>query len=236
LFRTGDILPETKLIMANYPHNPTGQIATRGWWENRCRYCEKHGIRLFNDNPYQLLSYTVRSSTLAQVAVKFPELSWAEAFSASKVIGNGTGWRVGAMVGSPDFIADIATIKSNTDSGFAAPMAAGALFAIENDQASIALSRKTYAKRLHLLIDILSRHNMQLAVKPKAGFFSLWNVPKMAFGQKIETAEQFNFLMIEETGIVGVHFHPYIRYSVTGDIEAMSSVIERAFAKANVSY
>jgi len=236
LFRTGDILPGTKLVMMNYPHNPTGQIAPRGWLKKLCACCEKRGIRIFNDNPYQLLSYRVKSTPLAEVAPDFPDLSWAEAFSASKVIGNGTGWRVGAMVGSPDFIADIATIKSNTDSGFAAPMAVGALYAIENDQEGIAKRRRTYHKRIKILIDVLSRHDMEIAIDPKAGFFTLWKVPKVAFGQKIKNAEHFNSLMIENTGIVGVHFDPYIRYSVTGDIEAVSGDIERAFVKANVSY
>jgi hypothetical protein len=42
--------------------------------------------------------------------------------------------------------------------------------------------------------------------------------------------------MIEKTGVVGVHFEPYIRYSVTGDIEAMAKVIDGAFAQAEVGY
>jgi LL-diaminopimelate aminotransferase len=236
LFKVGDIKPGTKLLMLNFPHNPSGQIATRGWWKDLCSFCERNEIRIFNDNPYQLLSHTTKSSPLAQVAIKFPDLSWAEAFSASKVIGNGTGWRVGAMVGSPDFIGDIATIKGNTDSGFVASMAAGVLYAIENDQASIESLRKTYAKRIEILIDILSRHGMLPAVKSRAGFFTLWKVPKMAFGQTIKDGQEFNNLMIKNTGVVGVHFGPYIRYSVTGDIEAMNGAIERAFALANVSY
>jgi hypothetical protein len=42
--------------------------------------------------------------------------------------------------------------------------------------------------------------------------------------------------MIEKTGVVGVHFEPYIRYSVTGDIEAMADVIEKAFVAAKIGY
>jgi len=42
--------------------------------------------------------------------------------------------------------------------------------------------------------------------------------------------------MIEKTGVVGVHFEPYIRYAVTGDIEAMADAIDSAFLKAKVSY
>jgi hypothetical protein len=42
--------------------------------------------------------------------------------------------------------------------------------------------------------------------------------------------------MIEKTGVVGVHFEPYMRYSVTGDIEGMAKVIQAAFAQAKIGY
>lgn len=237
LFQPTDINGGTKLLMLNYPHNPSGKVAPKRWWAKLCEHCQENDIGLFNDNPYQLLSYgSSKSSTLTEVAVNYPDLYWGEAFTASKVIGNGTGWRVGAMAGSPEFIGDVATIKSNWDSGFAAPMAAGALYALENDQKSIDHLRRTYRKKMGILIDILSRHDMRLAIKPGAGFFSLWMVPSEAFGQKVANAEEFNSLMINRTGIVGVPFDHYIRYSVTGDIEEMKGAIEIAFAEANVRY
>lgn len=236
LLQTKDIQQGTALVMMNYAHNPSGQIATRKWLLQLCDFCERGNIRIFNDNPYYLLSHNSFSRTLAEVALDFEDLSWAEAFSASKVINNGTGWRVGAMVGSPDFIADIAKIKGNTDSGFAAPMAAGVLYAIKNDRKSIEECRRTYAWRIDLLTRILESYEMELAVRPGAGFFTLWKCPKVAFGEKIKDAEHFNFLMVERTGVVGVHFDPYIRYAVTSDIEAMASEIEEAFKKAAVSY
>jgi len=235
-FKPEDIGKSTELIMVNYPHNPSGQIATREWWTDLCIHCEEHEIRLFNDNPYFILSHSKESCALTDVATNFRALSWAEAFSASKVISNGTGWRIGAIVGSPDFIGDIATIKGNTDSGFVAPMAAGALYAIENDKEGIAECRTRYNCRINILTSILTRQGMKLAVTPSAGFLTLWKRPDKAFGQEIKDAEHFNFLMIEKTGVVGIHFEPYIRYAVTGDIEAMSGAIECAFAKANISY
>ena len=235
-FQPADIKKGTKLLMVNYPHNPSGQIATREWWQEICAYCEKNNIRIFNDNPYYILSHTKDSCTLTEVATDFHELSWAEAFSASKVISNGTGWRIGAMVGSPDFIGDIATIKGNTDSGFAAPMAIGALNAMENDKANVYACRELYKRRIKILIDILTGHGMRLAIEPGAGFFTLWQRPDKAFGEEIKDAEHFNYLMIEKTGVVGVHFEPYMRYSVTGDIEGMAEVIENAFAQARVGY
>ena len=79
---------------------------------------------------------------------------------------------------------------------------------------------------------------MRLAVEPKAGFFALFEVPKMAFGLSIRDAEEFNLLMIEKTGIVGVHFHPYIRYAVVENIDNMNTIkaIASGFKMANVSY
>ncbi len=235
-FSVSDIPAETELIMMNYPHNPSGQIATKEWLEELCQYCQENNIRLFNDGAYIALSHRSESKSLTEVAKNFPGLSWVEAYSASKLIGNGTGWRIGAMVGSPDFIGDIKTIKGNTDSGFAAPMAAGVIYSLENDREGIENCRKTYEERLNILIEILQDNGMKLAVEPKAGFFTLWKTPKFAFGEKIKDAKDFNFKMIEKTGVVGVHFNPYIRYAVCGDIKAVTEKICAAFKKAEVSY
>ena len=242
LFGCDGIHTETKLVMANYPHNPSGQVATRRYWEKICEFCQAKGIRLFNDAAYAMLVYQEEGGEqiclLTEVAVDYPDLSWVEAFSASKVIANGTGWRIGAICGSPDFVGDIATIKGQTDSGFNAALATGVLYAVENDQEGIADRRCQYEMRILILIEYLKSSGMQLAVEPKAGFFTLWKVPKTAFGQEIKDAEHFNQLMIANTGIVGIHFHPYIRYAVTSPIEEpdFKQAIDEGFAKAKVSY
>jgi len=235
-FQPKDIIEGTKLIMVNYPHNPSGQIAAWGWWRDLCTYCVKAGIRLFNDAAYATLAFSEKSRSLTKVAQHFPNLSWAEAFTASKAIGNGTGWRVGAIVGSADFVGDIKKIKGNTDSGFVAPMAAGALYALQSDIKNTEDCRLTYQRRSKLLIDLLVYRGMELAVRPGGTFYTLWKVPRKALGKEIIDAKDFNFSMIEKTGVVGVHFDPYIRYTVCGDIEGMADEIDIAFMKAAVSY
>lgn len=235
-FAPSDLEPRTKLIMVNYPHNPSGQIATVDFWKKLCRYCARNGIRLFNDGAYAILAHDKKCAMLSEVAVDFPKLSWAEAFSASKVIANGTGWRIGAMVGSADFISDIATVKGNSDSGFFAPAAVGTLRCMQEDMDSIIDNRRMYGRRIRLITKILTDRGMKLAVKPGAGFFTLWLAPKKAFGRDMENAEAFNHLMIEKTGIAGVHFGEYIRYAVTSPIERPEWVqaIEAGFDKAKV--
>ena len=235
-FSTENIAPGTSLIMTNYPHNPSGQIADVAWWRALCQYCSDNDVRLFNDAAYIALSHSDECATLSQIAADFPNLSWAEAFTAAKLIGNGTGWHVGAMAGSTDFIGDIKEVKGKTDTGFVAPMAAGVLAALETDQAGIDGYRAMYAERLAFLSDLMVDCRMRLAIEPRAGFFTLWDTPTKAFGQAINSGEQFNFMMIERTGVVGVHFGDALRYAVCADIGAMADDLQAAFQAADVSY
>ena len=235
-FKATDISSDTSLVMTNYPHNPSGQIADAPWYRELCQYCSDNDIRLFNDAAYICLSHSDDSTTLAEVAVDYPDLSWCEAFTAAKLIGNGTGWHVGAMVGSSDFISDVREVKGKTDAGFVAPMAAGVLVALENDQEGISQYRKMYSERLQILVELMQGCGMRLAIEPHAGFYTLWESPTMAFGQSISNAEEFNFLMIEKTGVVGVHFDKYLRYAVCADVAAMRNGLEAAFQAAAISY
>jgi len=237
-FKAEDILPGTNLIMGNYPHNPSGQIYTAGQWAEVIIHCIKNNVRIFNDNPYHFFAYDGLYCALAEAAKDFPELSWAEAYTASKEIGNGCGWRVGAMVGSPDFIADIAKIKSQTDSGFAAPLATGVLCALTAGRVEIEARRDEYGRRIAKLIEILESRGMKLVHRPEAGLFTLWHCPRLALGKEFDNADEFNMAMIlgPEIGIAGVPFGKYIRYAVTSDIIAMQQAIEEIFTAAKVSY
>jgi aspartate/methionine/tyrosine aminotransferase len=235
-FSPSDVPPGTDLLMTNYPHNPSGQIAEADWVRDLCRYCAENDVRLFNDAAYVALSHADTSVTFSEIAFDFPDLSWAEAFTAAKLIGNGTGWHVGAIAGSPDFIGDIKEVKGKTDAGFVAPMAAGVIATLGTDAAGIEGFRAIYRQRLTLLQTLLVDCGMRLAIVPRAGFYTLWETPDQAFGERIESGEHFNFLMIEKTGVVGVHFGDYLRYAVCTDVFAIRDEIEAAFRAAKVSY
>ncbi|MDP6343271.1 MAG: aminotransferase class I/II-fold pyridoxal phosphate-dependent enzyme, partial [Alphaproteobacteria bacterium] len=68
-FAIGEIVPTADLVMMNYPHNPSGQVASRAWLAEVCRHCSQHDIRLFNDAAYLALGHTDESSSLAEAAV-----------------------------------------------------------------------------------------------------------------------------------------------------------------------
>ena len=77
---------------------------------------------------------------------------------------------------------------------------------------------------------------MRLAIEPSAGFYTLWECPTRAFKKTISGAEEFNFMMIEKTGVVGVHFTNYLRYAVCADIDVMQEELKAAFKSADMAY
>jgi aspartate/methionine/tyrosine aminotransferase len=213
------------LVFVIRPGNPASAGATREEWESLIEYCLEIGARLVNDGAYTTLTDGFGATPserpshvpLAVVAKDYPELEWAELYSMSKSYSD-PGARLGVLLGSKDFVEDFVLIKGNTDSGpVPTEMAAyGELFR------DVALSRRllsetysVYRKRLDFLVPKLKGIGLRPACETTSGFFTLWRTPDEAFGidlrsesakRGIPIAELFNRLVIERTGIVGVHF------------------------------
>ena len=93
LFSTSDIDPDIDLLMANFPHNPSGRCAPLEWLMEIGSYCQEKNIRFFNDVAYGGLSHDKEKSRfLLEAAVKLPNLEYAEAFH---YVGPGFGLNAG---------------------------------------------------------------------------------------------------------------------------------------------
>jgi len=82
----------------------------------------------------------------------------------------------------------------------------------------------------------MSDCGMRIAAQPQAGFYTLWEAPSRAFGERMDSSEAFNFAMIDKAGVVGVHFPGCIRYAVCADVAAIEIGLRKAFEAADVGY
>ncbi|MBI3551485.1 MAG: pyridoxal phosphate-dependent aminotransferase [Elusimicrobia bacterium] len=226
------------LIFVIRPGNPAAVGATAGEWKELIDFCLEHEVRLVNDSAYSGLAQSRHHTPLAQVAKDYPELEWLELYSVSKSF-NDPGARLGAMVGSRDFVEDYILVKGNTDSGpVPSVMAAYGRFFADRASARKTLGelRGLYEKRVAYLVPRLEAAGLVPACPTEAGFFTLWKTPKAVLGAELArdartralpAHEAFNRLVISETGIVGVHFQggavkgkedPLIRYAVCTDV------------------
>jgi len=224
------------LVFVIRPGNPAAVGATPDEWRELISFCIESDCRLVNDGAYCGLAAGTHCA-LALVAKDAPKLEWAEMYSVSKSFSD-PGARLGAIVGSKDFIEDFTLINGNSDSGpVPSVMAAYGKFFEAGPAAQRVLEglRGMYRERLDYVIPAFKRAGMRQACETDAGFFTLWDVPRQVFGvdlasdartKEMPRHEAFNRLVIEETGIVGVHFtgpalsgpRPLVRYAVCADV------------------
>jgi len=225
------------LVLVIRPGNPASVAAAAGEWKALIEFCLERGSRLVNDAAYAGLA-DEGHTPLALVAKDYPELEWIELYSVSKSFSD-PGARLGALVGSRDFVEDYITIKGNTDSGpVPALMAAYGRFFQDLPAARRAMDslRDLYRRRLDYAVCALRKAGLRQACSTNAGFFTLWQAPRKALAadvaeearrRKLSLHEAYNRLVISKTGIVGVHFagfapdgkpEPLVRYAVCADV------------------
>lgn len=234
------------------PGNPAAVGASEADWKELIALCLEKGMRLVNDAAYAGLTAGHAHVPLARVAKDYPDLEWLELYSVSKSY-NDPGARLGALVGSADFVDDFRLVKGNTDSG-PVPGVMAAYGDFLNDKAAaraaLAQIRDLYQRRVAYLIPQLKKAGLRQACETEAGFFTLWKTPESVLGQKLPAEgrhEAFNRAVISETGVVGVHFEgfadggarePLIRYAVCADVlgKDFQARLEERLAKLKPVY
>ncbi len=136
-------LRNTKLMWVNYPHMPTGTVATKELFQKLIAFGKQHDILIVNDNPY---SFILNESPLSILSIEGAKETALELNSLSKTF-NMAGWRIGMVCGSEKHLKTILKVKSNMDSGMFFPVQAGAIAAMKNASGFIALQNEHYFKR-----------------------------------------------------------------------------------------
>jgi len=135
-------LSKVKLMWVNYPHMPTGAIASATQLETLIAFAKRNEILLINDNPYGFILNDNPQSILAIDGAKDVAL---ELNSLSKTF-NMAGWRVGMVLGNAAHINAILKVKSNMDSGMFYGVQKGAIAALKSNSEWYAKLNKIYAQ------------------------------------------------------------------------------------------
>ena len=130
-----DAIPESvarraRLLMLNYPHNPTGAIASLQFFEEAVAFCARFDIVLVSDLAYSEITFdgyvapsVLEISGASNVAIEFHSLS--KSF-------NMAGSRIGFAVGNSDIIEALYAVRTNMGYGTPAAIQSGAAFALEH--------------------------------------------------------------------------------------------------------
>jgi alanine-synthesizing transaminase len=167
--------PKPKLLLLNFPSNPTTQCVDLAFFEKVVAFAKEHEIWVIQDLAYAEIVFDgYRAPSIMQVdgakdvAVEFYTLSKSY---------NMPGWRVGFMVGNKALVNALARMKSYLDYGMFTPIQVAAITALEGPQDCVEEIRTMYQSRRDVLCDGLNAAGWAVE-KPKATMFVWAPIPE----------------------------------------------------------
>lgn len=217
-------LSKVKIMWINFPHMPTGRIASSDELTRLVRLARRHGFLLVNDNPYSLI---LNDSPISLLSIEGAEDVSLELNSLSKSH-NMAGWRIGWVAGKGDFIEAILKVKSNMDSGMFLGLQHAAVQALKSDDRWFDELNSVYKKRRAAAHQILRALGCTFSTQ-QSGLFAWAKV-----GEHIDDVEKWIDEILYETRvfitpgfIFGNAGQRFIRLSLCAPEEKLNEALQR---------
>jgi LL-diaminopimelate aminotransferase len=212
-----EILQRAKVLVLNYPNNPTGASATPAFFAQVVAFAKAHRLVVIHDFAYAALVF--EGQPLSFLATPGAMDVGLELHSTSKNF-NMTGWRCGFVAGNELLVKAYGDVKDNSDSGQFLAVQHASAYAFDHPEITAQIAAK-YSRRFDLLVPALNRLGFR-GEKPQGSFFFYTRAPRTASRDGLtlsfDTAEAFSQWMITENLISTVPWDdagPYVRFSVT---------------------
>lgn len=220
-----DTLPTegVKIMIINYPHMPTGAVASKEALQAIVEWCRKNHILLVNDNPYCFLRNDSPLSLLSidgakEVAIELNSLSKSH---------NMAGWRIGMIGGAKERIDEILRFKSNMDSGMFLPLQLAAATALGLGDEWYTEQNKVYRAREAKGLEIMEALGVECRPH-QAGLFLWGRIPNN------ESCYDFcdrllyeKHIFLTPGGIFGDEGEKYVRISLCASEDMLQRVLDR---------
>jgi alanine-synthesizing transaminase len=209
--------PRPKLLILNFPANPTTQCVELSFFERLVPLCRELGIYLVHDLAYADLVFDgYRAPSVLEVPGA-KEIA-VEFFTLSKSY-NMPGWRVGFMVGNKKLVAALGRIKSYFDYGTFTPIQVASIAALEGPQECVTDIVTNYKCRRDVLVPGLNKLGWPVEL-PKATMFAWARIPEQY--RALGSVEFSKKLLLEAKVAVS----PGVGFGEHGDGHVRFSLIE----------
>ncbi len=209
-----EVRRRAKLLVLNYPNSPTGQVATREFYQRVIEFARKHQVVVVQDAAHLMLSYG--DPPLSFLQVSGAQEVGVEVHSMSKGW-HMIGWRLGWVCGHERIVRALADVKDNSDSGQFIAIQKAAAAALDDAEIPKQVRAK-YHRRLAKLVEVLNRCGLE-ARMPGGTYFLYVPAPKgVRGGPAFASAEEASQFLIAEHSICTVPWDdagPFLRLSAT---------------------
>ncbi|MDP5339596.1 MAG: LL-diaminopimelate aminotransferase [Nodularia sp. (in: cyanobacteria)] len=220
-----EIARKSKLLWINYPHNPTGALASLEFFEELVAFCKQYNILLCHDHAYSEMAYdgykppsVLQVRGAKDVAIEFHSLSKSY---------NMTGWRIGFVVGNAIGIQALRQVKTNVDCGVFKAIQKAAIAAYSTSEAELQALISGYQKRRDIIVQGLQ--SLGWPIEPPKATLYVWVPVPPGY-----SSTEFVSLLLDKCGIMvppgngyGAAGEGFFRIALTIPDERMHEAIQR---------
>jgi aspartate/methionine/tyrosine aminotransferase len=228
------ITPRTKLVILNYPHNPTGGLLSRAELEAVAAILGRHPhVWVYADEIYNRLAYAGEFFSIAQVPGMYERTIISDGASKTWAM---TGWRIG-FASNPALAPVFTRWITNTDSCASQISQWAALEAVTGPQQAAEAMRASFLERRDLIVRLLNQVPGVGCQVPGGAFYVWPNVTEACRAVGTADSEAFRRRLLNEAGVAvlaDIHFGmrvpgegQHLRFSYAASNEA----IERGVAR-----
>lgn len=217
---------KTRMILLNYPNNPTGAVMTRNELRPIADLARERDLWVLSDEIYDCLVYEGEHASI----LSFPNMSertmYINGFSKAYAM---TGWRLGYAIAPAELITEMSKIQEATTSSTTSFVQAAGITALCGGQEFTKKMREEYRKRRDVIVEELNSIEGINCTKPGGAFYAFPSIE----GLRVKSLE-FCEKLLREAGVAAVPgsgFGPYgeghVRFSYATSMENIKLAIKR---------
>ncbi|HZS66679.1 MAG TPA: pyridoxal phosphate-dependent aminotransferase [Burkholderiales bacterium] len=226
--------PRTKLLILNYPHNPTGGCLTKQELERIAALLLKHPqVWVYADEIYSRLAYVGEFFSIAQVPGMYERTIISDGASKTWAM---TGWRIG-FTANPVLAPVFTRWITNTDSCASQISQWAAVEAINGPQDAARAMRDSFLERRDFIVQLLNEVPGVQCQVPGGAFYAWPNVTEACRLIGAADSEEFRKRLLAEAGVAvlaDIHFGArvpgegqHVRFSYAASKQAIQTGVQR---------
>ncbi len=219
------ITPKTKILLMNYPNNPTGAIMAKEDLEKISKVIIKHDLLVITDEIYSELTYEGKHFSIGALPGMRDRTITINGFSKTYSM---TGWRLGYVMGPRVIIDQVKKIHQFVVMSAPTISQYAGLEALRNGDNDIERMKKEYDKRRKYLLKEFDRLGLP-CFEPKGAFYIFPDIRKYNMSSEEFATELLNkeHVVVVPGTAFGDSGEGFVRISYAYSLDALKEAIKR---------
>lgn len=223
------VTKNTRAILMNTPHNPTGKMFTREELNAIASLCIEHDVLVFSDEVYDKLAFEMDHISIASLPGMYDRTVTLNSLGKTFSL---TGWKIGWAIAPPHLTWGVRQAHAFLTFATSTPMQHAAATALRTSESYYEELRRDYTMKKNILVEGLK--SVGFTVFPSSGTYFVV-VDHTPFGLENDVA--FCEYLIKEVGVVAIptsvfYLNPeegnnLVRFTFCKDEGTLRSAVER---------